>query len=174
VTSERRIAANRRNALKSTGPRTEAGKAVAARNAVRHGLSASHPLIAGENGEAFAAFVEGMLEDLDPQGTWESYLAERVIAAAWRQRRVLSIEAGLHRSQKSNQEDPEAMGNAFSNDALYTNSFSKLARYESALDRTRRRSFQDLLDAQTLRWWREQAAKNEKLQNEPNQVPANQ
>lgn len=32
------IAANRRNALKSTGPRTAAGKAVSSRNALKHGL----------------------------------------------------------------------------------------------------------------------------------------
>ena len=34
-----RVAANRRNAAKSTGPRTEAGKKRAAKNALRHGLS---------------------------------------------------------------------------------------------------------------------------------------
>jgi len=39
MTSARQIAANRRNALKSTGPRTRVGKSRAARNAFRHGLS---------------------------------------------------------------------------------------------------------------------------------------
>jgi hypothetical protein len=38
--SERKIAANRRNAQKSCGPRTSAGKASASRNAMRHGLAA--------------------------------------------------------------------------------------------------------------------------------------
>jgi hypothetical protein len=33
------IEANRRNALHSTGPRTEAGRAVASRNALKHGLT---------------------------------------------------------------------------------------------------------------------------------------
>lgn len=36
--SERRLQANRANAKRSTGPRTEAGKAVSRRNAVRHGI----------------------------------------------------------------------------------------------------------------------------------------
>src|SRR5258706_5618755 len=39
MATERQIAANRRNAQKSTGPRTAAGKRRAARNAYRHGLS---------------------------------------------------------------------------------------------------------------------------------------
>jgi hypothetical protein len=38
--SERKLAANRRNAKKSTGPRTSAGKLTVSRNALRHGLAA--------------------------------------------------------------------------------------------------------------------------------------
>lgn len=41
MASERQIAANRRNARKSTGPRSSAGKRWASRNAFRHGLSLS-------------------------------------------------------------------------------------------------------------------------------------
>jgi hypothetical protein len=39
MSSERKIAANRRNGRKSRGPRTAAGKACASRNALRHGLA---------------------------------------------------------------------------------------------------------------------------------------
>jgi hypothetical protein len=39
MATERQIAANRRNAAKSTGPRTSAGKKRARRNSYRHGLS---------------------------------------------------------------------------------------------------------------------------------------
>jgi hypothetical protein len=44
VASERQIAANRRNALRSTGPRSASGKNRASRNALRHGLAAARPL----------------------------------------------------------------------------------------------------------------------------------
>lgn len=167
MSTRRQIAANRRNARKSTGPCSDEGKAIAARNAVKHGLTSSHPLIQGEDVDEFAAFVEGMLDDLDPQGTLESFLAERVIASAWRQRRVLAIEAGLHLKEKSDRQDPSAMGAAFSHDALYTNSFSKLMRYDSCLDRVRRNTFDDLVGAQARRSAHEER-EEQKLQNEPN------
>src|ERR1700751_4428541 len=41
MASERQIAANRRNALKSTGPRSHGGKRRVARNAYKHGLAAT-------------------------------------------------------------------------------------------------------------------------------------
>src|SRR5262245_56004651 len=59
MTSERKIAANRLNARKSTGPRTAAGKANASRNALQHGLAAivhKHPVLSAE--------VEGFAEAL--------------------------------------------------------------------------------------------------------------
>ena len=40
MTSQAKILANRRNARKSRGPRTAAGKSIASRNAYRHGLAA--------------------------------------------------------------------------------------------------------------------------------------
>src|SRR6516164_9754675 len=49
--NEKMLAANRANAARSTGPRTRAGKAVVARNALRHGLNVpvqADPGIAGE------------------------------------------------------------------------------------------------------------------------------
>jgi hypothetical protein len=38
--SQRRIEANRRNAQRSTGPKTPEGKGKCAKNAVKHGLTA--------------------------------------------------------------------------------------------------------------------------------------
>src|ERR1044072_8609905 len=40
MTSAKKVAANRRNAKKSTGPRTEGGRAKTSRNAQRHGFGA--------------------------------------------------------------------------------------------------------------------------------------
>ena len=40
MSSNRKLAANKRNGCKSSGPRTAAGKKKASRNALKHGLSA--------------------------------------------------------------------------------------------------------------------------------------
>jgi hypothetical protein len=51
TTSIRQIEANRRNALKSTGPKTQAGKQASRCNAVRHGLTAETVITALEDAE---------------------------------------------------------------------------------------------------------------------------
>lgn len=60
MTSYRQVEANRRNALKSTGPRTDAGKETSRRNAVRHGLMAETVIAAMEDAEDYTAFEEAI------------------------------------------------------------------------------------------------------------------
>src|SRR5678816_1862470 len=63
--SERRAAANRRNAQKSTGPRTPEGKARTALNALKHGVTARTPFIPSDDPDEFAELTCELLEDLD-------------------------------------------------------------------------------------------------------------
>src|SRR5690606_2360691 len=61
-------ARNRRNALKSTGPRTAEGKAIARRNAIKHGLTAADPTALGpEEGSLFNQMHEQLVEELAPR-----------------------------------------------------------------------------------------------------------
>jgi len=93
MASDAQIRANRLNAQKSTGPRTAAGKAVVAQNAVRHGLLAEQGVIRGEDPGEFEFYREQMLEELAPAGAMESMLAERAVGLAWRLRRAERIQA---------------------------------------------------------------------------------
>ena len=95
VTSDKQTQANRRNALKSTGPTPPEGKAAASQNALTHGLLSRQVLLPGED-EATLAELSGRLRDeLRPVGELEGLLVERVIAAAWRLRRLGRVEAGI-------------------------------------------------------------------------------
>ncbi len=89
------IAANRRNALRSTGPRTLEGKLAASRNALRHGLSSNAALLLDEDPAEFDHFRQSLHDALHPACPLEAALVERIVLAAWRLRRASRFEAGL-------------------------------------------------------------------------------
>src|ERR1017187_1905393 len=97
-TSERKIQANRKNALRSTGPKTERGKRTVARNAIKHGFLAREVVITAGNGkessEEFQALVEQLWEQYEPVGVVEELLVKRIAACWWRTARVLRAENG--------------------------------------------------------------------------------
>ncbi len=86
------IHANRRNSQKSTGPRSAEGKAVVAKNAVKHGLFAREAVITGENREEYEVFRAEILAELTPIGAMESILAERFVSLSWRLQRIERIQ----------------------------------------------------------------------------------
>jgi hypothetical protein len=92
MTSYRQIEANRRNALKSTGPRTETGKQVSRCNAVRHGLTAETVLSALEDAEDYKAFEAAITADYDAQSAVERELVLRLASILWRLRRATTME----------------------------------------------------------------------------------
>ena len=95
MTSEKKIQANRQNALKSTGPRTPEGKAAVRLNALRHGLLSEQVLLPGEGGEALDELGERLRSELQPVGELENLLVDRIIAAYWRLQRLSRVEAGI-------------------------------------------------------------------------------
>jgi hypothetical protein len=92
MATESQILANRRNAQKSTGPRTQEGKTIVSQNAVKHGLTAGQDIISSESLADFGFYRDLMLADLDPAGPMESMLAERIVGLSWRLKRVGRIQ----------------------------------------------------------------------------------
>jgi hypothetical protein len=90
MVSPARIAANRLNARRSTGPRTPGGKARASLNAARHGLYAQVALLPalGEAAADWDAFRGAVTASLSPAGAAEGAIAGRVAFLLWRQRRA--------------------------------------------------------------------------------------
>jgi hypothetical protein len=95
--SARKLRANRRNARKSTGPRTSEGKSKACLNALTHGLcSAKEILLPHEKEADFLALRDAILEDLHPTDAIEISIAQRMILARWKLRRMRDAETYRH------------------------------------------------------------------------------
>lgn len=109
--SEKQLAANRANALKSTGPRTPEGRAVSRWNALQHGVLA-HAVIPPaleqyESRDEFSFLLQTLHEDLDPRSALEEMLVERIATSYWRLARLLRAEAGkIAQRQDTHEREP--------------------------------------------------------------------
>jgi len=95
MATRKQIAANRKNAQRSTGPRTGAGKERSSTNSIRHGLLAQFHPIAGEDPQEFSKFEEGIRADLKPEGGCEESLVDRIVKDTWRLNRFDNVEGAL-------------------------------------------------------------------------------
>ncbi len=98
TTSSRKAAANRKNALKSTGPTTPQGKRRVAQNALRHGffsqcLLVKHPDGKEDEGE-YAAFYAALRKHYEPMDWLEELWVEKIAVWSWRLRRLIRCESG--------------------------------------------------------------------------------
>jgi hypothetical protein len=94
--SEKQLAANQLNALKSTGPRTATGMSISSKNAIKHGLRSAEVVIPGEDPSEFDSFRQDLLDDLSPVGQLEVMLADRIVGAFWKLRRSGRMENELY------------------------------------------------------------------------------
>jgi hypothetical protein len=94
MTTFRQIEANRRNALKSTGPATAEGKQRSRCNAVRHGLTAETVIGAG-GCRRLQSLRGAIIADYDAQSAVERELGAAITSLLWRLRRATTMETGL-------------------------------------------------------------------------------
>ena len=112
--SDKQIDANRRNAERSTGPRTWSGRARSSRNSFKHGLTAAQVVIWDEDPAAFDCLREelyghfGLDMDSRPVDPVAEILVEQFAAQVWRLRRVPQIEAGIYSHFRHLRERTEA------------------------------------------------------------------
>jgi hypothetical protein len=87
-TSQRQTEANRRNARKSTGPRTAEGKERSRHNAVTHGLTAESTILPGEDINAFLARRKEIVDGTQPRNEVEAILLEQIARCEWKSMRA--------------------------------------------------------------------------------------
>ena len=152
--SPKQIEASRKNAQKSTGPRTPQGKARSSMNALKHGLMSRQVLLPDEDKKELEAFAGRIRNVLAPCGEMELLLTDRIITAAWRLRRVLTVEAEVfveERSPSYGYDEEKTKGLAFIRVSNNSDAFSKLSRYESTIERSMYRALHELQRLQAAR-----------------------
>jgi len=101
--SERKVRANRENAKRSTGPRTERGQAAIRNNAHRHGLYSNDAVIregpGQENEDEFQALLKGFLRSWEPSNQVEEREVRSLAETEWRLQRLVRAEVGEIRRQ---------------------------------------------------------------------------
>src|SRR6476469_3938047 len=94
--SDKKLEANRRNAEKSTGPRTVRGKRRSSRNAITIGLFTRHVVLGRESRRTFDAILDALIDEHRPQTLTELHLVERIAESMWRLRRLQRSEKYAH------------------------------------------------------------------------------
>ncbi|MFO0890578.1 MAG: hypothetical protein U0790_15720 [Isosphaeraceae bacterium] len=111
MTSAARIEANRRNAQRSSGPRTEAGKQAVRFNALKDGLDVQTAVLPHEDADAFERRRSAWTRDLSPGGEGGDYLAGRAVTLSWQLDRADAAEqsAPAVAAEQSQDRDPNAL-----------------------------------------------------------------
>ena len=93
TTSMARVEANRRNAARSTGPKTAEGKAKSRLNAFQHGMAGAGDLLApGEDGDLVASRTAAFVRELGAEGASGRILAHRAALLSIRMERLAEGE----------------------------------------------------------------------------------
>jgi hypothetical protein len=108
MASPAQILANRDNAQRSTGPKTQEGKQAASLNSTRHGLTGTQIVMPGEDASAYEDLRRGLHESYRPAGEAELILVDQIAANAWRLLRAQRIETAFFAKLTERAKDPDA------------------------------------------------------------------
>ena len=89
------LAANQRNAQKSTGPRSAEGKSASRFNALKHGVDSHSAVIPGEDPDAYRSLADAYDAQYTPSGPAQRFLLDVMIRADWQKQRLQKLESAL-------------------------------------------------------------------------------
>ena len=167
MATEKQIAANRQNALLSTGP-SEEGKKISRMNALRHGLTGQIDVTTPEEKEAKDKFFSDIISTFAPANPVEHQFAHAIADGHWRLNRASTIENNMFTLACSFQaetarniplddnpdlQDPEVVKALDAARVFIADSkrFNLLTIYEGRIHRTMQKNLQSLRDLQATR-----------------------
>ena len=159
--------AARINGALSNGPVTEAGKAIAAQNSLKHGLTSSRIVLPGESQDEYDRLEASFVRRFRPVDELEKELVVEMAASRWRLRRIQAMESALFKKAIREQQEllcPDADADDV-RDAAYaqvaeSKTLRQVTRHSGQLRRSYEKAWKEL---EKLR----QDGENEKEQNEP-------
>jgi hypothetical protein len=149
MATQPQIDANRKNAAKSTGPRSEAGKLTCSQNAFKSGVYSEAPLVTGENPADLDNLALAYRRSFHPTNPGEDALVETLVQTEWLTRRMRRVETQLwNRATDALRADSWYEGDpAYELAATYGRIEERLERLQrrlSSLERIYHRTLHDL------------------------------
>lgn len=139
-----------------TGPRSAEGKAIVSQNATRHGFLSRRLFVGDEDPTEFHALFDDLSASLNPVGTLELALVEKIAVILWRQRRLVRAETAA----LTLQQQPLRIAKAMNSELLrsYNNEVrvEQLTQFDSDCERWCRAALEEFemletMDLATLR-----------------------
>jgi len=157
--SEAQLAANLANALKSTGPKTDAGKKRSRVNAFRHGLTGQVVVMTPDDIVAWNAHRKVVIARYQPVGDYEKELVEFISQDKWRLKRAKSIENSIFADGINDPDHGHPLNNPQVDAAFWQarvwleegHNMQLLALYEQRITRSMERTIKELEKLQAER-----------------------
>lgn len=115
MASDKKIAANRRNSARSTGPKTRTGKQHAKRNALGHRVLARELVVDDADMPEFELLRSMLREQLSPTTALQCIAFDRILCSIWRHKLAVRLDAKQLKLASDNFEQRE---NPVQDDAL--------------------------------------------------------
>ena len=130
--------ANRRNAQKSTGPKTTEGKAAVSMNSLRHGLRARTVVLPGENPEEFHQLCDDLEVEWHPQSRTEQFYVEQMAVSQWKLTRMEVGESAIFQEVEGSATKLPLLDRLWQAQARMERSYSRAQRELERLQTSRR------------------------------------
>ena len=138
--SKRKLAANRANAQKSTGPTSPQGREIVSSNRVQHGLCGRFRVLAGESQDEYNELVQRFLEAEQPVDQVERELVAKMARHTWLSERAIRFQEACFLFEPST---PEQQANERQSVGVMKD-IDVYLRYQAAHDRAYQRAANDL------------------------------
>jgi hypothetical protein len=138
--SKRKREANRANAQKSSGPKSEEGKAAVSKNSRKHGLTGMFEVLEGEDQEMFDGLLDRLMEEEKPACLAEVELVKKMAEHTWCAERASRLQEGCFMITRTDEQRKNLQGEVVIHPQL-----ERFLRYQAHHDRAYQRASDELL-----------------------------